>query len=233
MNDDCIAISEWPPPNNDLEDEGSSEEEINEPKRSSSAIVSDSELASKKMRPSYSFPRAEKLLAGWVRGNFVRLKKCYKFPEICNPKTLLNIASDTSEGQELLRNALKDLLLDCETFKDDPEYHFILATYYDKLGDNEMATEKAVTSLTLLNLDPEILLGTVSEFINTLKHMDELRKEVLWLFSKLSFEKSMKSADKLTNITRNVTIIDYKDISLDKFKEDFCRTRTPVIETFI
>ena len=129
----------------------------------------------------------------------------------------------------MLQNALKDLLEDCDTFINDPEYHFILATYYDKLGDKESATRKVVKSLTLLKLDPEILLGTVSEFINALKNMDELRKELLWLFSKLSFEKSMKAADKLTSITRNVVIIDYKDISLGKFKEDFCRTNTPVI----
>ena len=77
MNDDCIAISEWPPPvTDDLEDEESSEEKENVSKRSLSPIVSESESVLKKMRPSYSFPRAEKLLAGWVRRHFVRLKKC-------------------------------------------------------------------------------------------------------------------------------------------------------------
>ena len=150
----------------------------------------------KRKRQNCPFPTAEKKLAGWVRSNLSRLKETCKLSDIKNPKTILNIAAETTEGRGLLESNLVNIIEHYADFSEEPEYHYIIATYYDKLNYNQKALETILKSLILLEIDPEIMSNPCSiDYISLLKDRDELEKNVLWLYSKLSVEKSMKSQE--------------------------------------
>ena len=145
----CVPISEWPPPDDqslvvEIDGEKDSDQQCRKKRVKSSEEY---KPCSKKTRPSCSFPTAEKHLAGWLRRNIARLKESCKFPAICNPRTVLNLAAETMEGEEELRKTLDELFMDSDAFKEDPEYCYIVATYYDKLKDNKKASEQLSKSL--------------------------------------------------------------------------------------
>ena len=178
--DECIPISEWPPTEIDSD---------SDPHEDDNIVPELSEPSAKRPRLKCSQPRAEKLLAGWVRRNWNHLKRTHSFPETCNPKTVLNIAGDSKEGQELLENALLDMLQQSEEFEYDPNYHNILATYNEKLGNVQLALNNISECIKLLKLDANILEREISDYIKDLKLFDEVEKDVLWLHSKLSLGK--------------------------------------------
>ena len=232
----CVLISEWPPPDNeslvDDVDEIDGEKDSDQQCRKKRVKSSEEyKPCSKKTRPSCSFPKAEKHLAGWLRRNIARLKESCKFPAICNPRTVLNLAAETMEGEGLLRKALDELVMDSDAFKEDPEYCYIVATYYDKLKDNEMALEQLSKGLNLLDIDSDVLSKSVAEYISFLEGLDELEKNVLWLHSKVLAVDKCVAQEKAPFKIKQVAVIDYKEISPSKFKEDFCNTKTPVVFT--
>eukprot|EP00092_Neocalanus_flemingeri_P015057 GFUD01016263.1.p1 GENE.GFUD01016263.1~~GFUD01016263.1.p1 ORF type:complete len:476 (+),score=111.48 GFUD01016263.1:65-1492(+) len=228
---DCIPISEWPPPDvYDSDEENIGIENANDLRFSKKRQNSYDER-SKKHRKGYSFPTAEKQLAGWFRRNSTRLKESYEFPVNCNPRTVLNIAAESIEGKELLRNALNEIVEDHDDFKEDPDYFYILATYYDKLKDTKLAMEEVSKCLSLLKIDPEILCEPVAKYTSLLNMLNEVEKNVLWLYSKLSAIDSIKTFKKAPTRTKKVAVIDYKDMTQSKFKEHFCNTKTPVVFT--
>jgi len=219
ISEDCVPISEWPPPELDSIDS----DDDNEPFNNVDAVP-----AAKRIKRSCSFKSADKLLTGWVRSNLTRLKNLYNFPQHCHPKTIMNFASETPEGQEFLKDALQDILEHTDDFLHDPEYYFIIATYNDKLGNNELALENVSKYLVARDIESNILEGKVSKYLQRLNVLYETDKDALWLFAKLFQEKSFNSVRKsMGNCT--VAILDYEEVTVEMFKNNYCRTKTPVV----
>ena len=96
--DDTVELlTEWPPPDDeaDLSDCHKDEE--------------DQRPQVKRRRVTCDLPTADLSLARWLRRQLPDLRLKYGFDGIKNPKTLLNLSSETEEGRKHLESELRIL----------------------------------------------------------------------------------------------------------------------------
>ena len=216
--EECEAISEWPPPddldNDDIESDSNSDEVV---------------PVKQKFKPSYcTFLTAQKALVGWLRKNIISLKAKKNLTGMNNPKSLLNFVTETEDGRKFLQNELDIILCKRMELSDNSNYHYILATYYDKLGNYDKALEVINRCLEIERLDFKKLFNlSVQEFLSILKNLSENQKEYLWLSAKVDFANSMKSKTSEGSI-KSVAELDYSKTSVEDFQK-YCRSKTPVL----
>ena len=113
-SENCQAISEWPPP------DGEEEEDEN----STEIDTQNFDLQPrKKPRLVCNFQTADKALVVWLRRN-LHLKEKYSLVGVKNPKTVLNVVSDTKEGRHFLMDHLNEIQSNEDLYELDPKYFF-------------------------------------------------------------------------------------------------------------
>jgi len=223
IKDECIFISEWPPPECSECDEQSTSEE--KPSCTSENKTGLKEANGFKFYP----PKALSVLAQWLRKNSSKIKSDLSMSSSkCSPKTLLNLASQSKEGKLLLRQKLEMIHNEFDCEEGDAEMNFILASYHDYLGDVNLALKHVKMSLISLKLDLRLLEASVSEFLRSLKSLGDLEKDCLWLAAKCRLIEGQCSFKTIPS-QKNVVILNYDDVSCENFKRRYCEMRTPVV----
>ena len=230
MADECIPILEWPPRDdsdtvNDLECSGddSNEAESNEDEAESSQ--------SKKIRIEFDHPHASIALTRWLRTSLKKLKIKYKLEDLQNPQTLINVLADTEEGRSFLEKETQSLLRSEEKFKNDPNFYFVLTTYFDKLQDSRRSSESISKCLNLLSYKVDIMELELKKYLAKLSELTDFERNVLWLSQKIVLETEMRSKSvNLDSRQRAVEVVTYSSMSPERFSS-LCKSRCPVLLT--
>ena len=218
-NANIELISEWPPKDDGNESEHS---ENNDEK------VEEYQHQVKRKKVSCDHPTADIAMARWLRINLPELRQKYKFDGIRNPKTLMNLASETGEGRQYLESQVKILRRETGT-QSDPKYFHILSTFYDRLHDLDKALENSLIGLSLSDLCPKKISElNVKEYLEKLPTLNEEERSLIWLHSKLEKEKSIKMKIPAENQDRKVVCLDYSEVTVEQF-QSLCRSKTPVL----
>lgn len=209
-------LTEWPPPDDEADlSDCHKDEEYQRPQV-------------KRRRVTCDLPTADLSLARWLRRQLPDLRLKYGFDGVKNPKTLLNLSSETEEGRRHLESELRILQQDTR-FEVDPKYYYILSTFYDRLHDLEKALEFSLKSLALHNLCPDALSAMrVGDYLEKLRTLNEEEKISIWLYSKLKKEKCMKTQTQPISYDRKVVSLEYCDVSAEQF-QGFCKSKVPVL----
>ena len=228
MTDECIPILEWPPPDlHDVEDEGQN----GRPKDDDDDTE---ETPSKRIKFEFDYPLADISLTRWLKRNLAELRKKYKLENLKNPRTLINTISGTEEGKTFLRKEIQSLISCEENFQNDPNYYFVLTTYYDKLHDFESSMASISKCLKLFNEEmKDIFALELRQYLSELAQLTEFQKNVLWLHQKLLLEQEMLSqADGLPVEERKVEVetSSYSAMTEERLNS-LCQSRTPVVLT--
>ena len=177
MTDECIPILEWPPP--DHPEVG--DEELNGIPKDK---LDDTEETppSKKIKFEFDYPSADISLTRWLKTHLDKLKQKYKLENLKNPRTLINILSGTEEGKTFLRQEIQSLKSREDNFKNDPNYYFVLTTYYDKLQDLESSMSNISKCLNLFNAEMEDIFALeLGQYLAELAKLTDFQKNALWL----------------------------------------------------
>ena len=226
MTDECIPILEWPPPDDqDVEDE----EQNGTPKDNFDEIE---DTPSKKIKFEFDYPLADISLTRWLRSNLDGLKKKYKLENLKNPRTLINILSGTEEGKTFLRKEIQTLKRREDNFKNDPNFYFVLTTYYDKLRNLESSMASISKCLNLFNEEKkDIFALELGPYLTELAKLTDFQKNALWLQQKLLLEQEMTSQTAGQQVeARKVVVETYSAMTKEKFSS-LCEARTPVVLT--
>ena len=229
MADECIPILEWPPPDHhEVEDEEQTAIPI--PKVNDYDIE---ETPSKKIKFEFDYPLADISLARWLKRN-LELKKKYKLENIKNPRTLINTISGTEEGKAFLRKEIQSLMSSEDHFKNDPNYYYVLTTYYDKLHYLESSMANISKCLKLFHEEMTDIFGLeLRQYLAELAQLTDFQKNVLWLHQKLLLEQEMTSQGaglQETEREGEVEVSSYSAMTEEKFSS-LCHSRTPVLLT--
>ena len=215
-------LSVWPPPDDgtDLSD-CEKDVDINNTEE-------DYRPETKKRKFLCDFPTADISLSRWLRRKLPDLRAKYGFDGIRNPKTLINLSSETEEGRKHLRSELWLLQQDTR-FCNDPRYFHVLSTFYDRLHDLEKALEYSLKSLTHHNLCPDQLSTlSIGDYLEKLKSLSEEERSSVWLYSKLEREKFMKTRNPKKCVERKVLSLEYSEVTVEQFHE-LCKAKVPVL----
>ena len=217
-SENCQAISEWPPPDGEEEeDENSTEIDQNFDQQ-----------PRKKPRLVCNFQTADKALVVWLRRN-LHLKEKYSLVGVKNPKTVLNVVSDTKEGRHFLMDHLNEIQSNEDLYELDPKYFYVVATYCDRLHHVDKAHSFILECLKLHNLEPSKLFSLpVHQYLDEISKLEEDQEDALWLHSKLEMEKSLKEKAGENCLKREVLNLDYTKVSAESFRSH-CKSKTPIV----
>ena len=225
MTEECIPILEWPPLDDpDVKD--------GEQKGIPKGFDDVEETPSKKIKFEFDYPSADISLTRWLKSNLDDLKLKYKLENIKNPRTLINILSGTEEGKTFLRREIRSLKSCEDNFKNDPNYYFVLTTFYDKLQDLQSSMASIAKCLNLFNEEMnDIFASDLGQYLTKLAKLTDFQKNALWLQQKLLLEAEMTSqASCLEVAERRVEVEPYSAMTEEKFS-GLCEARTPVVLT--
>ena len=227
MTEECIPILEWPPPDDHNVEDG---EQNGTPKGKFDDIQETP--PSKKIKLEFDYPSADISLTRWLKSNLDDLKLRYKLENIKNPRTLINILSGTAEGKTFLRQEIRSLKSWEDNFNNDPNYYFVLTTYYDKLQDLQSSMASIAKCLNLFNEEMEDIFALdLGQYLTELAKLTDFQKNALWLQQKLLLEAEMTSqASCLEMAEMKVAVEPYSAMTEEKFS-GLCEARTPVVLT--
>jgi len=231
-SDECVPISEWPPPEdeNDVEDDTSEADDVIEFNSNCQEVIDGPDPSIKTVENfKCQFLPAEKVLTRWLKTNIRNMKSKYDLENVTNPKTLINILSETDEGVTILKDELQSILAGKNIHSNNPEYFHILSGYYDRLKYLEDAKKSSSKCLELYSINyDELLKLPVAEYLETIKGCSEDVKSAIWLHSKILFELRLRDRSSLKKNSRKVVIEDYEEVSKETFK-GYCQEKVPVL----